>query len=127
MPPKPDILFKNGNFWTGNPRDPSASYLACADSRITAVGRGKSQPDDAIDSIDLEGHFAMPGFIDAHTHFRTGGSSLSRLNLRSVRTELEFAEAVREYAKTCPDGKWILGGAGIMRTWMAGDSPRRTL
>ncbi len=110
MPPKPDILFKNGNFWTGNPRDPSASYLACADGRITAVGRGKSQPDDVNGNVDLRGYFAMPGFIDAHTHFRVGGASLSRLNLHSVRTELEFAEAVRSYAKSCPDGKWLLGG-----------------
>lgn len=110
MQPKPDILFKNGNFWTGDPRNPSASHLTCTGGRITSVGRGKSQQDEAIDSIDLNGHFAMPGFIDAHTHFRTGGSSLTRLDLHSVRTESEFSEAVRSHANSHHGGEWILGG-----------------
>ncbi len=127
MQQKPDILFKNGDFWTGSPRKPSASYLACKDGRIVAVGSGVLSADVGIPAVDLKGCFAMPGFVDAHTHFRIGGASLNRLDLRSARSEADFSEAVRAKARSHPDRKWLMGGNWDHESWNSRRLPTKNL
>ncbi len=67
----------------------------------------------------------MPGFIDAHTHFRIGGAMLSRLNLRNVGSESELADAVKKSARTHPEGKWMLGGNWDHENWKSRVPPRK--
>ncbi len=127
MPTTPDILFKNGSFWTGNPLAPHAGHVVCDDDRIVAIGIDRTPPEDARDTIDLKGHFAMPGFIDAHTHFRIGGASLNRLDLRGARSESEFVEAVSSYAKSHSYDKWMIGGNWDHENWKSRRLPPKDL
>ncbi len=129
MPLTFDILFENGNFWTGDPRKPSADFLACKGGTIAAIGSGQS-PAHASGTgatIDLRGRFAMPGFIDSHTHFRIGGASLREIDLRHTRSESEFSDAVRKYAKSHPAGEWIVGGNWDHEVWDSKRLPTKAL
>lgn len=69
----------------------------------------------------------MPGFIDAHTHFRIGGASLNRLDLRAACSEAEFLEAVRDRAKTHPSGKWLIGNSWDHENWQSKRFPTKEL
>ncbi len=127
MEPKPDILLMNGNIWTGSPRNPYANYLACKDGRIMSVGTGPVHASDEIGTVDLGGYFTMPGFIDAHTHFRIGGASLNRLDLRSARSEIEFSEAVSTRSNGHPEGSWLIGGSWDHENWESRRLPTKEL
>ncbi|MCL4510477.1 MAG: amidohydrolase [Bacteroidetes bacterium] len=125
MPLTFDILFKNGNFWTGDPQNPSANYIACKDGRIVSISKEKtsSGESEAKKVIDLRGHFAMPGFIDSHVHLTMGGASLHEIDLRSAKDECEFAEKVGDYAKL-HGTKWITGGNWDHESWKSPKYPR---
>ncbi len=127
MPTTPDILLKNGIFWTGDPRMPYAGHLAVTGDAITALGRDKTSSETGRLTIDLGGRFAMPGFIDAHTHFRVGGASLNRLDLRAARSEEEFSDAVRSRANGQSAGKWLVGNNWDHENWKTGRLPTRKL
>ncbi len=127
MPVKPEIILQNGIFWTGNKRDPYAGHVICSSGRIAAVRTDRYTHESARMKLDLGGYFAMPGFIDAHTHFRIGGAMLSRLDLRAVRSEQEFSDAVRKQAKAHSAGKWMLGGNWDHQNWKSRKLPSKEL
>jgi predicted amidohydrolase YtcJ len=127
MPMTPEITLKNGIFWTGNKHNPYADQIACADGRISQVGSDASNTEPADIVLDLDGRFAMPGFIDAHTHFRAGGAMLARIDLREVRSEKEFSELVRTSARNHPAGKWMLGGNWDHENWESRRLPSKEL
>jgi len=75
--------------------------------------------------VELQGRFAMPGFIDTHTHFLDGGFRLSTVNLRDAATPAEFAERLRIYATGLQEGEGILGGDWDHELW-GGELPDRS-
>lgn len=124
-----DILFENGDFWTGNPLEPSSSFLACKDGTIASLGSGPSPDRKSAPGIeiDLHGLFAMPGFIDSHTHFRIGGASLREIDLRNVKSEAQFSDAVRKHAESHSAGEWITGGNWDHESWDSKRLPTKAL
>lgn len=44
--------------------------------------------------VDLGGQLVIPGLVDAHVHLINGGLSLSRLDLRGIKSKEEFIERV---------------------------------
>lgn len=59
----------------------------------------------------------IPGFIDAHTHFISGGFQLSSVDLRDAATPEEFARRIAAYAAGLPAGTWITGGDWDHELW----------
>lgn len=118
-----DTLYTNGLIWTGTGRD--AQALAVTDDRIAFVG---SMADAAVleanETVDLEGAFVVPGFIDNHTHFLQGGMQLASVDLRDADSPQEFARRMAEFAATQPAGRWILGGDWDHEAW-GGQLPSR--
>ena len=108
--PAPDRILVGGSVWTGDAAAPAAEAVAIAGGRITAVGgsegiRALAGPETEV--IELEGRFAMPGFIDTHTHFLDGGLRLESVDLRDAATPDEFTRRLAEYAERVPPGTWI--------------------
>jgi predicted amidohydrolase YtcJ len=65
----------------------------------------------------------LPGFIDDHTHFVSGGFQLMSVDLRDAKTPDEFAKRIKEYADKNP-GRWITGGDWDHELW-GGELPRK--
>ncbi|MBT0669324.1 amidohydrolase [Novosphingobium profundi] len=107
-----DTVLINANVWTGDPRLPRTDAVGLAGNRIMALGR------EAVDAargpatrvIDLQGAFVCPGFMDNHTHFMIGSSTLGQPDLLGAVSRSDFADRLGRAAKARP-GKWILGGS----------------
>jgi predicted amidohydrolase YtcJ len=124
-----DVVFLNGNLWTVDSLLPRAQGLAVAGDRILLVG-SEEQIRATIGSnttmVDLDGKFVVPGFIDNHAHFISGGFQLQSVDLRHARDEIEFTRIIRERAERHP-GRWITGGDWDHDGWPGAALPTREL
>ena len=120
-------LVVHGTVWTGVPGARDAQALAVRGGRIVAVGRDAeiqrlAGPRTRV--VDARGKMVVPGFIDSHVHFVTGGFSLASVQLRDASTREEFVRRIRDFAKTVPAGTWITEGNWDHSLW-GGELPRR--
>lgn len=122
-----DIVVVNAKVWTGVRGAPDAQGVAARGGRIVAVGSTQEVnrtvgPRTRV--VDAGGKIVVPGFIDSHVHFITGGAALASVQLRDARTPAEFARRIRDYARTLPPGAWITEGNWDHSLW-GGELPRK--
>jgi predicted amidohydrolase YtcJ len=98
--------------------------MAIKDGVVTYVGDGQAVRVAARVTVDLNGRFVMPGFIDNHVHFLDGGAGLASVDLRDATTQQEFSDRIKEYADTLPAGRWVLNG-NWDHEWWGGELPRK--
>lgn len=116
--PLADRIYINAVIWTGDSSNLKATSLAVKDSVILFVGneyqkyKGKN-----TEIIDLKGKIIIPGFIDNHTHFLSGGYQLASLNLRNVTSQEGFIDVVRNFIQPLSDKRWVLGGDWDHEGW----------
>ncbi len=65
-----DVLINNGTIYDGSLGVPVAASIGIADGRIVSMDADPLAPADRV--IDAHGKLVMPGFIDPHTHARSG-------------------------------------------------------
>ncbi len=125
--PGASLVVTGARVWTGDPERPWAEAVAVSGDEILAVG---SDADVAplvgadTEVIEADGGMLVPGFIDTHVHFLTGGAALASVQLRDAQTPEEFAGRIEAFAKTVEPGEWILGGAWDHTLW-GGELPHR--
>lgn len=127
-PSLPDTILYNGNIYTVSEKKPKAEALAIKDGVIIAVGNTATILEMAGDSttkIDLQGQFAMPGFIEGHGHFSGLGKSLIDLNFLTSKNWDEIVSMVAEAAKDAKPGEWIIGRGWHQEKW--NNVPERSL
>ncbi|MFL5527211.1 MAG: amidohydrolase family protein, partial [Gemmatimonadaceae bacterium] len=79
-PAASSIAIINGRVWTGDPSRPWAEAVSIVGDRIVVVGSNsdirsrKLAADSRV--IDAHGGMVVPGFIDSHVHFLSGGMNL---------------------------------------------------
>ena len=129
-PLSPDILVLNAVVRTMDDARPSAEALAISGQRIVAVGTTselKGLAGSKTRIIDAAGRLVLPGFNDSHTHFLTGGYSLSSVDLRDATSTEEVAKRLGEFARKIPKGRWILGGDWDHEKWPGAPLPTRQM
>jgi len=125
---KADLIITNAIIWTGDKALPYANSMAILDGEILAIG---SQEEVAFfkskktKTINLEGQFITPGFIDCHVHLMTGGRSLLNVDLKDAKTPEEFSQRIGDFAKTLKSGEWILEGNWDHTLW-GGELPNKS-
>ncbi len=119
-----DTLYVNGVVWTGSKGVGDARFLAVKDGVITDVGDGETDHITAQETVDLDGRFVMPGFIDNHVHFLEGGAGLASVDLRDAATPEVFSQRIADYAATLSAGRWVLNGNWDHELW-GGALPRK--
>ena len=73
--------FINGKVYTVNEKQPLAEAVLIEGNKIKFVGSTeevKKLIDESTEVIDLNGRLMLPGFIDDHVHFTSGGFYLAR-------------------------------------------------
>ncbi len=116
--PTADQIFFNGRIWTGNLQQPWADAMALSGQHILYTGSDfKTYQDSKTEMTDLKGKMLLPGFIDNHTHFLSGGYGLSGVNLRKASSPQEFISILADYCKKYNDDRWILGGDWDHEAW----------
>ncbi|NWG91205.1 MAG: amidohydrolase family protein, partial [Parvularculaceae bacterium] len=115
-----DVIYLNGDVWTGVRGAGRESAIAIKDEKILYVGDQKGahrHHGEATEIVDLKGAFVAPGFIDNHTHFLDGSFALASVQLNDAASKEEFVRRIAEYAKSRPKGEWILGGNWDEEKW----------
>ncbi|HET6273742.1 MAG TPA: amidohydrolase [Bacteroidota bacterium] len=124
-----DIVFVNGKVWTVDPELPTAEAVAIRGEKIIAVGSNvdiRAFAGSNTEVIDLKKKRVLPGFIDNHTHFMSGGFQLANVDLRNAKSEAEFAQRIRERGEKYPD-RWITGGDWDHDNWPGGNLPTKEM
>ncbi|HEX6746699.1 MAG TPA: amidohydrolase family protein, partial [Longimicrobium sp.] len=122
-----DVAVVHAAVWTGVRGAADAQAVAARGGRIIAVG-SDAEVNRVIGPrtrvVDAGGRMVVPGFIDSHVHFITGGVALSSVQLRDAATPAEFVRRIRDYARTLPAGAWITEGNWDHSLW-GGELPRK--
>ncbi len=124
-----DLVFVNGKVWTVDKTKPTADAVAVLSGRILAVGTNsemKSLIGPQTRIVDLKGKRMLPGFIDNHTHFMSGGFQLQSVDLRYAKSEEAFAALIKARAEKYPS-RWITGGDWDHDNWSGGNLPSKEL
>ena len=126
VPAKPGTLaIVNARIWTGDDAQPWAQALVIDGETLALVGSdADARTANAAQVVDAGGRLIVPGFTDAHTHFREGGFGLASVQLRDARTREEFVARIKAFAATVPAGTWIIGGNWDHSLW-GGELPTR--
>ena len=121
------LVVTDARVWTGDPAMPWAEAVASDGEKIVAVGSsdevaGWIGTDTEV--ISVAGSMLVPGMIDTHVHFVTGGSGLASVQLRDAATPEEFVARIGAFAETLEPGEWILNGNWDHENW-GGELPSR--
>ncbi len=121
--------FINGKIFTVNPSQPYAESVIIDNNKIVFVGSNKeveTKIDNNTKVFDLKGKLMIPGFIDNHVHFISGGFYLQGINLRDAKSTAEFKSIIKEYVEKNP-GKWITGGNWDHEAWEKNNLPTKEM
>src|SRR5262245_47236052 len=72
-----DVVFKNGNIYTVNERQPRAEAVAVKGGKIVFVGsnsNAKAYEGKGTRIVDLKGNTVVPGLTDSHYHLSGVGA-----------------------------------------------------
>jgi len=92
-PPSNKKAFINGKVYTVNDKQSLAEAVLVEGNKIIFVGSTdevKKMIDASTELIDLNGKLMLPGFIDDHVHFTSGGFYLQGIDLRPAKSTSEF-------------------------------------
>ncbi|MBI2729661.1 MAG: amidohydrolase [Sphingobacteriales bacterium] len=121
-----DKIYFNAKIWTGDSAQPLAEAMAIKENKIVFVGKDYAAlKGDKTEMIDVGGKMIVPGFIDNHTHFLTGGYNLASVNLRTATTKEEFISILKNYCQQHPGNNWIQGGDWDHEAW-GGELPNKS-
>ncbi len=123
---KAEIVFLNGNIYTLDENLPVAEAMAIKGEKILSVGSNekiKERIERDTKVIDLKGKTVVPGFIDAHVHFFSYGSSLKELNFVGTKSISEIVEIVKSNLSNFKPGEWITGHGWDHEDWEKKEFP----
>lgn len=121
--------FINGKVYTVNKKQPLAEAVLIEGNKIVFVGSNKEikeRIDVSTEVTDLKGKLMLPGFIDNHVHFTSGGFYLQGIDLRPAKSTAEFRKILKDYVDK-HKGKWITGGNWDHEAWEVKDLPTKKL
>ena len=103
-----DTILHNGKIATIDAGLSIQSAIAIKDDKIVAVGGEQLLTEFvAPTTINLDGRFVMPGFIDSHTHLR--GQPQRYIDLTETTSIEEIKGLVRNKVDEIGTGEWVTG------------------
>lgn len=123
-----DIVFKNGNVYTVDSKQPRAQAIAVSKDRIVFVGSNADAqkfvgPKTRV--VDLRGNTVLPGMADAHQHLIGVGMREMTLNLEGTTSLEDFLAKVKARVDQAKPGEWITGRGWIETHWKPPVFPTR--
>ena len=118
--PAADLVLRGGKVATVDPELGNAEAIAVTGYQVTAVGSNEeisAYIGPTTEVIELDGRFAMPGFIESHGHVMSLGDSKLILDLTEVRNWNEIVTMVANAADKARPGEWIKGRGWHQEKW----------
>jgi predicted amidohydrolase YtcJ len=123
-----DFVYKNGNIYTVNERQPRAEAVAVKAGKIVFVGSNKdakAYEGKGTRVIDLHGNTVVPGMTDSHYHLMGVGEREITLNLEGMTTLEDFLAKVKTQVDRAKPGEWVTGRGWIETFWKPPVFPNR--
>lgn len=128
QPAGADIVFKNGNVYTVDPKAARAEAIAVTKDRIVFVG-SNADAQKFVGAktrvVDLKGSTVLPGFADAHQHLSGVGFREMTLNLEGTTSLQDFLAKVKARVDQAKPGEWVTGRGWIETHWQPPVFPTR--
>ena len=127
-PATPVTLYKNGRIYTNDPGSPWAEAMLVRGDEILATGDDDevaALADKGAMAVDLEKHFVMPGFNDAHVHLGGAGEYWLSVRLIGVQSVAELQKRLAEGIAQHHEGQWITGFGWDHTFWPEKKFPNR--
>ena len=115
-----DVVIMGGKIATVDPNLGNVEALAINGYQITAVGSNEeisSLIGSETKIVELNGRFAMPGFIEGHGHYLSLGRSKQILDLNDVKNWNEIVSMVAVAVDKANPGDWIFGRGWHQEKW----------
>ncbi|MET0299154.1 MAG: amidohydrolase [Flavitalea sp.] len=121
-----DLVVHNGTVYTVDSAFSVKQAFAVKDGKIIALGSNEEINSQyrGDSTVDLEGKFVYPGFIDAHAHFMGYGLSLETVNLLETQSWDDALTRIKEFAATHKEG-WITGRGWDQNDWSSKQFPTK--
>jgi predicted amidohydrolase YtcJ len=121
-----DLLIYNAKIYTVDSRFSTATAIAIKDGKVLNVGKnGLREKYWPALSINAEGKFIYPGFIDAHAHFFGYASSLQNADLVGTESWEKILTLLKSFAAShSPENSpWLLGRGWDQNDWPVKEFP----
>src|ERR1043166_963798 len=121
-------LYRQGRIYTNDPSDPWAAAMLVRGGEIIAVGdedEVSALVEKGTKIVDLEKHFVMPGFNDAHVHLGGAGEDWLSVRLFGAATVAELQKRVAAAIAERQEGEWITGSGWDHTLWPEKKFPNR--
>jgi predicted amidohydrolase YtcJ len=117
------VYFLHGRIYTNDPQHPWAAAMAVREGKIYCVGGidtvmlecGGGQED--AETVQLNGHFVMPGFNDAHVHLGAAGADTLAVRLNGSASVEELQKRLADAVADHKEGEWITGSGWDHTLW----------
>jgi predicted amidohydrolase YtcJ len=128
-PPR-TTLYLHGRIYTNDPAHPWASGMAVRDGKIACIGdiatvMLECSTGDTPETIQLQGHFVMPGFNDAHVNLGGAASDKLSVQLNAVPNIEELLKRLALTVAQHQPGEWITGTGWDHTLWPDKKFPTR--
>ena len=124
----PETLYRNGRIYTNDAAAPWAEAMLVRGEEILAVGEDDevaALADQGAKIVDLEKHFLMPGFNDAHVHLGGAGKDWLAVRLNGASTIAELQKRLAAAVAKHRPGEWITGSGWDHTLWPEKKFPNR--
>ncbi len=122
-----DSVYRNGNIYTVDEKNPKVTALAVKGDRIVYAG-GEAGVNAYIGVgtkvIDLKGKTVLPGIVEGHMHIAGLGQSLLVIDAFWKPKEVILSAVKAEAGKAAP-GTWIQGRGWLNTVWENTDYPTK--
>jgi predicted amidohydrolase YtcJ len=121
-----DLVLLNGKILTMDSENAEVDALAIKGDTVIALGSDEdiqSYVSENTEVIDMKGMLAVPGLIDGHGHYMSLGESLTRIDLRPVKTWEEIVDLVAQEVEKAKPGEWIVGRGWHQDKWIRPPEP----
>ena len=121
-------IYRNGRIYTNDPASPWAEAMLVRGEEILAVGDNDEVTglaDKGAQVVDLEKHFVMPGFNDAHVHIGGAGQDWLAVRLNGAQSVAELQKRLVEGVAQHKEGEWITGSGWDHTFWPEKKFPSR--
>jgi len=111
-----ELVIKNGKIFTVSEENPFVKALAAKNGKILALGTTEEMKDfigTSTKVLDVDRKLVIPGFIDAHCHFGSGGHSLTMLDLSNAQSVEYIQKQIAAKIKELPEGAPVFGYASF--------------